>query len=321
MAWPRVPDNLFLDLLPAIFGQNNTRAAGALASQGHMVPPAGAGGGAVPMPSNAQGTGAIMQGGSMGRGYDNQPGQPMMPPGQSAGANAQSGGANAATGAVRDAGAPVNPGGQPVSVGNPQGAAMVRYNPSNPQFAMQSAMQDLGMNPFRANPFMAMTMKAAPGLAQAFDIANVGTGADTMAARGGEGAMFGDYLRAALTGQGGASIMDPIRAGAAALPGALNQVTAQQNALNASGQGGGTAGQGLGDVNPFMGILASIYGDPQAAAGAYGALGTPFMSSGTGQAYQQGLGNVASQALRREGNDYGQNINVPNFWQYLFPNT
>lgn len=260
---------------------------------------------------NAQvGNGA---GGGGTRNVDSMPNQPQFP-------NPV---ANSQGNATRDQGAPVGANGQPNPggvVGNPQGAAMVRYPSSNPGFALQSALQDMGVNPFRANPMMAQTMKLAPGLAQSFLINNVGTSAETTAGRGGEGQMFGDYLRAALSGQGGASLMDPINSGRGNLQGALAQIGAMQDALMASGKGGGTAGVGLGDTNPFAQALSSIYDDPQGAAGAYGALTTPFLSQGVGQAYQQGLGNVAGQALRRTANDYGNSVNVPNFWNYLFPN-
>jgi hypothetical protein len=187
----------------------------------------------------------------------------------------------------------------------------LRYPTDNPQFALQSALMDRGINPFRANPYMGLLMGRAPGLAQAFMLSNLNTSAGDMEAGGGEGGMFGSYLSNLLDHPGG--MTSALGNAARMLPGALGQITAMQDAL---AQSGGSF-QG---TNPFAYALSQIYDDPQGSAGAYGALLSPFMSRGVGQAFQTGLGQVAGMGQRRLAEDVGRGGEVKNFWDYLFPN-
>jgi hypothetical protein len=219
-----------------------------------------------------------------------------------------------AAGPVAQSGPPVGANGQAQSgglAGDPVGANDMRYPTNNPQFALQSALQARGQNPFRANPYMSLLMERAPGLAQAFMMNNIGTTAEGMASQGGEGNMFGQYLTSLLGQTGGTT--NALSSAMSNTPNILQQITAMQDSLNASG--GSFQG-----TNPFAYALAQIYGNPQSAAGAYGALGVPFMSQGVGQAFTRGLGDVAGQAVRRNASQVEQGGELPNFWEYLFPN-
>ncbi len=194
---------------------------------------------------------------------------------------------------------------------NPVAAGMARYPSTNPTFALQSAMLDAGMNPFRADPMMQYTMALAPGLAQAFMLNNLTTTAEGMKSAGGEGNMFGSFLGNALSGRMG-SLTDPLSQASSQLPDAFRAISDMQNQMAANGTG-------IEGLNPFMQALMSVYGNAQGAAGAFGGLNTPFMSQGVGQAYQNQLNNAAGMAQRSRAADYGRDITPRNFWEYLFP--
>lgn len=214
----------------------------------------------------------------------------------------------------RDAGAPVSASGQPQAPqmgSNPQAAGMIRYPTENPRFALQSAIQDMGGNPFRADPYLGMLMNSAQGLASSFMLNNLGTDASGIAGQGGEGAMFGKYLQGVLGESGG---IGSTLAGANSQMGSyLGQLTDIQNQM-ASGGGGG-----LQNVNPFAQYIMDQMANPGGAAGLQASLTTPFMGRSVGQAYTGGLQDVAGQALRQRGQDLNQSGLPRNFWDYLFP--
>lgn len=195
---------------------------------------------------------------------------------------------------------------------DPWAAGMLRYTVENPAFALQSALIDRGINPFAANPAMGLLMRRAPGLAQAFMLANIGATADDISERGGDGAMFRDFLARALSNGMGAPTL-------AAAPGQLSGAFAKIAAMNAAAKAGGLS---LSEVNPFAAMLANVYGSPSGGAGAYAALTTPFMSGDVGRAFSGALQNAAGGALRRFAGDLeGDAMTYSrNFWEYLFPN-
>lgn len=224
--------------------------------------------------------------------------------------------ANVAPGGVRGAGAPVGADGQPQATGNTPPERRIgsdlRFPTDAPQFALQSAMRQRGMNPFAANPYMSRMMQMAPGLAQAFFLSNLGATGQGVTDAGGEGAMFGSYLNNLLS-QGGLS--RALSSAASSVPGALGQVGEMLKSANAGGLDFGAA-------NPFAFALKNIYDDPQGAAGAFAALLTPSMSRGVGQAYSQGLGQIAGVAQDTFGRqiERGEDVSGIDFWDYLFPN-
>lgn len=202
-----------------------------------------------------------------------------------------------------------SPGGSGPIAGQPVFAGNAKYPTANPRFALQSAIQDMGGNPFRADPMMSMLMNAAPGLATSFLMQNVGITPGGMAAAGGEGEMFRNFLRGSLGSSGG--VTSALSSAQSGMPGFLQQMTALQDQMKAGGQT-------LNLIAPFAQYLQDAMADPQGAAGMFGSLTTPFMSQRVGQSYLGGLQDAAGQGLRRRADDYARDGTPRNFWDYLF---
>jgi hypothetical protein len=191
---------------------------------------------------------------------------------------------------------------------NPVAAGMIRYPTQNPRFALQSAIQDRGGNPFRADPYMSLLMNSAPGLATSFMMSNLGKNAEDVQGAGGEGEMFKQFLSGALGGNNGISAA--LSSATSGMPGFLQQLTQIQNQMN--------SGSTLPSTNPFAQYIMDAMADPQGAAGLFGSLTTPFMSQRVGQSYLGGLQDVAGQGLRNRADDLTRSGEPRNFWDYLF---
>jgi hypothetical protein len=196
---------------------------------------------------------------------------------------------------------------------DPVSAAMARYPAENPRFAVQSALLDMGINPFRGNPMLGMLMRFAPGLNQAFLLSNLGVSPEALGQAGGQGAMFGNYLRQVLSSPNG--VGNALLSAQRSLPGAFAELKRIQDQI---------AGQGmpLSALSPIAESLLSTWDDPQGALGAYAALTTPFMGPSMAQSFARGLGNITDMAVRRVAADYGEDLGSLDraFWEYLFPN-
>lgn len=191
---------------------------------------------------------------------------------------------------------------------------------ADPRVAMMNSMQDAGLNPYQANPFMEMIMDAAPGLQASFMMrgarSNMTPG--DIDAAGGMGGLLRDHLTQALTSGNINSELSGARAQLGSVPMLLDQF-AMRRAKGELGM----------DENPFMGLLEAAFSNPQAAQSLISGVTTPGLGSERLSAsYNRGLGAAMQGAVRRQAGDYGRattpsgDPNNPalgsNFWSYLW---
>lgn len=173
----------------------------------------------------------------------------------------------------------------------PQWRSENLYPLENPQIAMMSVLRDMGVNPFRTNPFVSAIMRSAPGLSALWQLSNIGANTNDLAANGGPGQMFGDFLRGQL--QNG-TIMSSLQGGVqnfGQYAGQLNDLTSRLN--------GGPNALPISQIPPFLDSLESKLNSPNGFADIYGALAQPLLGRSLGQSFQQTLGTSALGAYDR----------------------
>jgi hypothetical protein len=220
--------------------------------------------------------------------------------------------------------------GQPYSQAAPTSDAdrfksQFRYNLDDPGFAFNNALQDLGYNPYAANPFIASLRRLAPGMGQAFALnmatqpgswgqgntyADIGQNSSTS---------YGNFLRNAIAGTpqtaagnnpANQGVYGQMQYARQLMPQAVQSIRQQQQNL----AGGGTMDQ----INPFTEMLAQ----QMAANNGMGTVAlmqnlvSPFMSRNMASAYGQGLQNAQQQALRRY-TEPGVDPFAGDIWTYL----
>lgn len=222
--------------------------------------------------------------------------------------------------APRPPGTPGGPPGPPAPTGTNSNIPDPRrnnllYPSSDPQQAMINAILDAGGNPYTTNPFMRMLLQTAPGLMQAVAMQNIGTTADQIAGRGGEGALYRDMLMGAL-GNNGGNAYQILGNQTSQFKGITDQLTQRQRDLAA-----GSGNILPGDVSPFAGVLEEMFSSPEGVSSLYSNAASPFLGSGLAQANRRGLNASLFGANRRLADDpQSKDIGAPtNFWDYIFP--
>lgn len=184
----------------------------------------------------------------------------------------------------------------------------LKYGFDDPETAMRNALQDQGYNPYSANPFMDMFMRAAPGLRTSYAIERLhsaGPG-NIPSMQGNES--FGGYLRNQI-GQG--SIYHALQHGQDRLPGTVNMLRGYQGNLAAGRQGTNT--------NPFAAYLDDLFkeGDGAGLTNSILAMRAPQMgSTQLASAYRSALDAAQQGGVRRFANEsnMGRNGDV---WRYI----
>lgn len=190
-----------------------------------------------------------------------------------------------------------------------EAAANLQYG-QDPRSAMINAILNSGGNPFKSSPFMKMLLQAAPGLQMTHMLSNIGAKPNDVGAMGGEGQMFGDFLKSSLAG---GNIFGQLRNAASNLPNYVNQLRDYQDQV----AGGNIQGP---QISPFAAALEELMGDQ----GGMGKLLTSLYAPSLGnlaQPWAAGLQDSLTGATNRMANDFarsGDIQNPPNFFDYIF---
>jgi hypothetical protein len=181
---------------------------------------------------------------------------------------------------------PVPPSAAPASAPVPAYARNEAIYGQDPRMAMMAVLKNMGYNMFQSNPFISMLMNAAPGLHNLWELSNIGAQAPDIAANGGAGQMFGDFLRNEI-GQG--SVFNSLASGLRNFSGYTDQLRGLQTQL----QNDPTM---VGRVPVFLDQLESNLSSPGGFSQIYGSLAQPLLGRGLGQSFQNTLGAAASNA-------------------------
>ena len=174
------------------------------------------------------------------------------------------------------------------------------YNWDNPVNALDQAMRDNGVNPFKAgNPFVQMIRSAAPGLALAFQMGHAN---DSPEAANGllTGGGFGDYLRGALSG---GNVFSSLQGAANSLPSLVRSLASNYD-QNPMGMNSVAAG--------LLGLLEANAG--QGTTGALFQLLSPMMTGSQRSGYQEQLRSGLETAQRSFANQPSLTNDI---WQFL----
>jgi hypothetical protein len=182
------------------------------------------------------------------------------------------------------------------------------YPVDDPNTAFRHAMQDIGINPYRSNPFVAQLQRAAPGARIAFLSRGAPQGPGRQGPYTNVGQDYGSYLRSALTG---GNLMGELSNTAQNFYSVINQMKGYEDAL-ARGDTGAV------DRQPYFAALRDIFGedDGMGALSAYASLRTPMLGSGIASQYTRALQAAGQGAMR---NFYGQGGPQSSPWDWLFP--
>jgi hypothetical protein len=169
---------------------------------------------------------------------------------------------------------------------DPRQRNQLLYPFDDPSTAFDNALRDVGVNPFRSNPFVAQLQKAAPGARIAF-LGN--TSGNTAQARNDPSGQFGQWLQSQI---GGGSLLSTLSNTASGFNGILQRL---KNYQDAQAQGMNPTG-----TDPYMAGLNDILGanGGMGSVGAYASLRTPLMGA-LGQPYSRALQNSGDSAMRR----------------------
>jgi hypothetical protein len=182
----------------------------------------------------------------------------------------------------------------------------------DPREAMVNAILDMGGNPFVSSPIMKMLLSLAPGLQTVNYLTNIGAKPNDIQGMGGQGQMFGDFLKHSL-GQGGGNIFGTLASTAANLPMYMNQLRDYQGQVkNGSIQNG--------DVSPFAASLEDQLSGPQGMGNLMTSLYAPSLGA-LARPWAGGLQDVLASKNRQMLTDYGNQpdkLAVPNFFDYVF---
>lgn len=188
-------------------------------------------------------------------------------------------------------------------------AANLQYG-GDPRSAMINAILNSGGNPFKSSPFMKMLLQTAPGLQATHMLSNIGAKPNDIGGMGGEGQMFGDFLKSSLAG---GNIYGQLRGAASNLPNYVNQLRDYQSQVKDQSIQGP-------QISPFAAALEEMLGD----AGGMGKLLTSLYAPSLGalaQPWASGLQDSLAGATNRMANDFsrsGDPLNPPNFFDYIF---
>lgn len=179
------------------------------------------------------------------------------------------------------------------------------YPLDDPNTAFTNALQDMGVNPYRSNPFVSALQKGAQGSRISFLADKVfgGTGQNS----GVPGQDYGAWLRGRL---GSGTLMNEMTA--LTQGGHYGQLLDKVRGFQDQMQNG----MNIGTLDPYMSALNDIFSADggRGALAAYGSLRAPNMGS-LGQSYTRALSNFGDSAHRRFLNE-GDMGSDP--WQWMF---
>lgn len=181
------------------------------------------------------------------------------------------------------------------------------YPLDDPTTAFRNALQDMGINPYRSNPFVTALQKQAQGARISFlaDRARTPNAVNTPGVSNPSQA-YGEFLKSNL---GRGDLLGQMGRDAGNFGSILQTVRDFESGLS--------NGSLQAASNPYAAGLRDIFaGDNgQGAMSAYASLRTPGLGS-LAAPYTRALSNVADQSSRRFAQQGGLNDDV---WQWMFP--
>jgi hypothetical protein len=187
------------------------------------------------------------------------------------------------------------------------------YPLDDPTTAFRNALQDMGINPYRNNPFVTQLQKNAQGSRIAFlsDMSRnqgpQGYQSNVMdnPAWADPSTAYGNFLHTNL--QGG-SLLNAMSHYAQNFGNSLKAVQAQEDQM--------AAGTNAASLNPYTSALREIYraDNGQGALAAYASLRSPALGS-LGSSWTRALQNMGDSGMRNFAQQGGVNDEV---WDYIF---
>lgn len=179
----------------------------------------------------------------------------------------------------------------------------------DPTAAMMAILNGMGINPYRANPFVQRLLQTAPGLQSAWQLSNIGAKRNDIEANGGVGQMFADFLRGEL---GRGSVFSTLSNTANNLGSYANQMRDMY---------GQVGSMDLTQISPFLAMLDQQLNNPMQFAELFSNLTAPSLGP-LGKSYEKGVrDNVfgAAQARLRPPDQGGQAdlFGGPSFFEYI----
>lgn len=181
------------------------------------------------------------------------------------------------------------------------------YPLDDPTAAFTNALQDLGINPYRSNPFTEALKKNAQGARISYlsDMSKMPANVLSTPGYATPSEGFGNYLKGQIS-QG--NLIGQMTRHAQDFGGTLDTVREYEKQL--------ASGQNAADLNPYTAALRDIFAaeNGKGALGAYGALRSPRLGALSGS-YGRAIGNVGDAAVRRFAQEGTLNDDV---WKWMF---
>lgn len=184
----------------------------------------------------------------------------------------------------------------------------VLYPLDDPSVAFNNALQDMGINPFRSNPFTAQLQKTSGASRIAFlaDAAQRGGNMLSTPSYSNPSMAYGNFLKSNL--QGG-NYMGNLGGTARNFPSLLQTVRDYESQL--------ASGQNTAQINPYTAALRDIFAadNGKGALGAYGSLQSAALGP-LASSYSRALSNVGDSAVRNFAQRGSMDDDV---WKWMFP--
>ncbi len=200
------------------------------------------------------------------------------------------------------------PGGNPNPAVTPNMRTDELYG-GDPVAAMMAVLQNMGVNPFRSNPFVQRILQSAPGLQSAWQLSNIGAKGDDIEGMGGVGQMFNQFLQGQLSNGSIFSTLANARQNMGNYANQMNQLYGQV----------GT--QDMSNLAPFLGQLDEQLNDPSGFARLYSSLAAPGLGP-LGQSMDRAIKNNVYGAARNrllppEQGGQQDLLTGPTFFDYI----
>lgn len=181
------------------------------------------------------------------------------------------------------------------------------YPLDDPNTAFTNALQDMGINPYRSNPFTAMLQRNAPGARISYlaDMSKMSPNVLSMPGYATPSEGFGNYLKSQISG---GNLIGTLTRQAQEFPSMIQNVRNYETGL--------AGGQNASQLNPYLASLRDIFAadNGKGALGAYGSLRMPRLGA-LGSSYTRALSNLGDSALRNFAQTGTYNDDV---WDYMF---
>jgi hypothetical protein len=181
------------------------------------------------------------------------------------------------------------------------------YPLDDPNTAFSNALQNMGINPYKSNPFVNALQKNAQGARIAYlsDMSKVGGNVLSQPGYATPAEGFGNYLRGQI--QGG-NLIGTLTRQAQEFPSMLNTVRKYESQM--------ASGTGASELNPYTASLRDIFAadNGKGALGAYASLRSPRLGALAGS-YTRALDQRGDAAVR----NFALNGNYDDdVWKYIF---